>query len=138
MQEPKKIRDYTRVIEHDLRPAGNGKDCFYCGQPLNGSHTERCVIRLGAGSFLVALRNNETGEVRLYRDNITWDDDHSHFMWTDGNYGCDCNRHMMFQRAHGDASDWDTPCGDERYTALYALLPDGTRKPLDLSIEVAK
>lgn len=32
------------VIQDDLRPAGNGRDCFYCGVPLGGRHLDECVI----------------------------------------------------------------------------------------------
>lgn len=32
------------------------------------------------------------------------------YQWQDGNYGCDCNRRLMFQRA-GDEDETDHECG---------------------------
>jgi hypothetical protein len=54
------------------------------------------------------------------------DESYSEFMWTDGNWACDCNRGLMFRRACGedvDITDDHEPCGDSRY---YVKLPDGT------------
>lgn len=135
-QNPREIReqDYDTVVADDLRPAGNGKDCFYCGEPLGGKHKTDCVIRLGAGQYLVAIRLNATGEVRMYRYDMAWDDG-AHWMWTDGNFACDCNRDLFFRRAVGDY-DWpeDLPCGSAKYYCLYAELPDGTRIELGDSV----
>lgn len=138
-QLPREDRDYTVVIQDDLRPAGNGKDCFYCREPLGTPHKADCVIRKGAGQYVVALRDNESGEIRLYRYDMEWEDDETdRFMWTEGNYGCDCNRHLAFLRAGGPGPTGDPhwnhaerECGMERYTALYAELPDGRRITLD-------
>ena len=136
-QAPREQREsYDIVVADDLRPAGNGKDCFYCGAPFHGLHRQDCVIRKGAGWYHVALRNNVTGETRLFRYDMEWDDDE--FMWTEGNYGCDCNRHLAFLRAGGpgpaDDPYWNNAereCGDSKYSALYAELPDGQRIGLD-------
>jgi hypothetical protein len=39
--------------------------------------------------------------------------------WTEGNYGCDCNRYLFAERSIGNDPDWDDhevrPCGHERY-----------------------
>lgn len=135
MQSPRKPReaDYDTVIKDDLRLAGNGKDCFYCGRPLGAKHNANCVIRLGAGQFLVAIRHNPTGEVRMYRHDMAWEDEdeRSHWHWTDGNYGCDCNRHLFFIRAAGNDEWEDRECGSTEYSCLYAELPDGSRRPID-------
>jgi hypothetical protein len=48
--------------------------------------------------YTVAIRNNETGEVRMYRTEITWHE-HAEFLWTDGNFGCDCNRAIFLTGA---------------------------------------
>lgn len=133
-QEPRSTRqDWDTVVADDLRPAGNGKDCFYCGTPLGGKHKEDCVIPKCAGWYHVAIRNNATGEVRMYRNDLAWDEA-SMYQWTDGNYGCDCNRTLFWYRAAGDeAEGWK--CGDTGFSALYAELPDGTRIPIDESPE---
>ena len=83
---------------------------------------------LGAG-YKVLLRNNETGEERFADYPFQWEEYHD-YMWVDGNYGCDCNRHLFFERANGVEPN-DEKCGDEKYSALYALLPNGTRHELD-------
>lgn len=38
------------------------------------------------------------------------------FWFTEGNCGCDCNRHLAFERAHGrEPSDDELKCGGDRY-----------------------
>jgi hypothetical protein len=122
-------KNWNTVVADDLRPAGNGKDCFYCGEPLGGQHEEGCVIRKCAGQYHVAIRKNETGEVRMYRHDMAWDDS-SMYQWTDGNYGCDCNRELFWHRANGDEAE-AISCGSTDFTVLYAELPDGTRIEID-------
>jgi hypothetical protein len=51
-----------------------------------------------------------------------------YYMWTDGNYGCDCNRLLFIEREHGIAVPEDPetgfpPCGDT--VKLLSLLVDG-------------
>lgn len=131
IQAEREQRDWTIVVVSDLRPAGDGKHCFYCGAPLWSLHKEGCVIRKGAGWYHVAIRNNTTGEERLYRHDMAWDDDGSSmYQWTDGNYGCDCNRELFWHRAVGDEAE-EFACGTEVFSALYAELPDGTRIEID-------
>ncbi len=41
------------------------------------------------------------------------------FYWTEGNYSCDCNRHLQFRRACGEIGPNDLPegeCGDTEYS----------------------
>jgi len=77
-------------------------------------------------SYKVAIRKNETGEIRMVTDaGIEWDDD-SHFLWTDGNYACDCNRALFF---YGEDDEY--PCGETLFAALYAEMEDGSRIKLD-------
>lgn len=88
--------------------------------------------------YKVLIRKNATGEERFYSmDDIEWDES-SEFWWTEGNFGCDCNRGSSFLRAGGpgpaDDPHWnsaDFECGDTAYTCLYAVLEDGTRIELD-------
>lgn len=132
-QAPKAIRDWDTVLPDDLRPAGNGKDCFYCGQPLDGKHKDDCVILAGAGSYYVAIQNNDTREIRRYRYDMEWDES-SAYAWTDGNFGCDCNRALFFARAAGENDPEDRGCGITLYSALYAELSDGRRIQIDDAI----
>ncbi len=132
-QAPREVRDgpYDVVIFDDLRSRADDGRCFWCGSNLGSRHVDGCVIPRTAGSFLVAIRCNTTGEIRMYREDLAWDDVQSDWEWTEGNSACDCNRSMYFQRAGGEDPIWDSPCGDNRYSALYALLPDGTKKIID-------
>lgn len=81
-------------------------------------------------TYKVAIRENSTGEVRIYTMEGSWED-HSLFFWSEGNFSCDCNRRDSFMRAAGVEPDDDSPCGDEAYSALYAELEDGTRVAID-------
>jgi hypothetical protein len=82
--------------------------------------------------YKVLLKDNNTGEERWYKYDFEWDHDGAdEYMWTDGNYGCDCNRHLFFGRAIGQEPREDYPCGKTRYTAICAELPNGTRYTLD-------
>ena len=76
--------------------------------------------------YKVAIRKNETGEIRVVEHESEWEDHHI-FLWTEGNYGCDCNREGFF--THGE--EWPEECSEGRYSALYAELEDGTRITID-------
>ena len=77
--------------------------------------------------YKVAIRKNETGEIRLCEQNLEWDE-HSDSWWTEGNMSCDCNRFLEFERAGGKNPEWDSAkCSKGKYSALYAELPDGTK-----------
>lgn len=90
-------------------------------------------------AYVVAIRNNITGEIRIQPEDLEWQT-HSLFWWTEGNFGCDCNREDEWLRA-GGATEEDIPdgneCGHERFSVLYAEFPDGSRimidKPLNKS-----
>lgn len=78
-------------------------------------------------TYRVAIRKNETGEVRFYQDPSEWTES-DYFYWTDGNAGCDCNRELFFERAAGNEINLDAvKCSDDRFSCLYAELPDGRR-----------
>ena len=71
--------------------------------------------------IVALIRKNETSEIREYKDEVWWDcnepyDDYPNdFMWSEGNYSCDCNRYLFFQRAKGENEDNDE-CGDDKYS----------------------
>lgn len=76
--------------------------------------------------YQVLLRNNETKQQKLVSVDTDWHDS-AEFLWTEGNYSCDCNRHLFF-------TDWDgthCECGEDKYTAVHAILDDGSIIPLD-------
>ena len=129
-QAPREERDFTMVLQDDLRPNGDGVHCFYCTAELGQKHDEKCIIRKGAGQYLVAIHDNVTGETRMYREDTEWSDVQE-FLWEDGNFSCDCNRGMMFKRAAGEDGriDWDNldDCAGSRYDVLYIELPSGEK-----------
>jgi hypothetical protein len=64
------------------------------------------------------ILDKESGEIRIYHDESIWDEDAeapATFIWSDGNYACDCNRASFFEQAGGENSDHDHECGDSRY-----------------------
>jgi len=66
----------------------------------------------------VHITDAETGETRIYHDDLEWEDEDRSctFLWSEGNYACDCNRSLHFQWAAGlGTRDYETECGDERY-----------------------
>lgn len=57
----------------------------------------------------------ETGEQRKYQIPGAEDDLlNLEYMWAEGNYSCDCNRHLFFCRAGGEP-DADPNCGESRF-----------------------
>lgn len=62
---------------------------------------------------VLEIRRNADGAVR--RDPELWDyfDD---FIWSEGNFACDCNRHLFWHRAANEPESDDNPCGDSKYS----------------------
>jgi hypothetical protein len=61
----------------------------------------------------------------------THEDDGIYYQWTDGNYGCDCNRALFIEREYGESPiegqedfPW-FPCGD-RITLVSLTIDDQT------------
>lgn len=93
--------------------------------------------------YRVLIRCNATGEERWSFVDWNWfygasgdeyREDGDRYWWTDGNFGCDCNRHLEFERANGgdpDVMDPSIVCGSDSYAAICAELPDGTRIEID-------
>ncbi len=67
----------------------------------------------------VTIRRNADGQTRTYVDEcgvIAYPDGTpNEFLWSDGNYGCDCNRALLFVRCDGE-DDPDIPCSDGLYS----------------------
>jgi hypothetical protein len=53
----------------------------------------------------------ETGEVRVVP--VDWTD--NDYMWSEGNYACDCNRALFFARAKGGELDPPRSCSRGKY-----------------------
>jgi len=60
------------------------------------------------------IRCNATGEIRELESSIRWfngDDGPHTFIWSDGNFACDCNRAMFFAQM-GSEPDPNVECSD--------------------------
>ncbi len=71
----------------------------------------------------IEIRNNSTGEWRdipIGKYDSEELDRWPPFHWTEGNYSCDCNRHLKFRRAYGEIGPYDLeeerPCGETEYS----------------------
>lgn len=80
-------------------------------------------------SSKITIRKNSTGEVRTVPCGLGWYE-HSLFFWTDGNFGCDCNRHLVWLGLV-NRSDEELKCGHTEYTVVKATFPDGTEQLID-------
>jgi len=59
------------------------------------------------------LKDTKTGSVK--DAGIGWDG--SYWSWTDGNYGCDCNKALAFF-GRDDEAAWKMQCGSTRFIAV--------------------
>src|SRR4051812_5803648 len=73
-------------------------------------HRQKKRCQRSQQMFKILLRNNDTGEERLYVDDGDWTET-TEFTWVEGNYSCDCNRSLFFARAAGEPDDVSAPCG---------------------------
>lgn len=88
--------------------------------------------------YAIVIRNNVTGEMRRIPQDHEWEE-HTAFWWTEGNMGCDCNRHLVWVRSEPGPRPADDPhlntveaaCGDTHYTVVRAEFDDGTNVILD-------
>lgn len=72
--------------------------------------------------FSVILRDAKTREKRIVDGGVFGET--TLFQWTEGNYGCDCNRANEFD--NGTLYDADEPCGEGRYILeAFVFSPGG-------------
>lgn len=79
---------------------------------------------------VVAMLDTQTGERRVVRwEGMPWFE-HSDFFWSDGNFGCDCNRAIVWddERANPEQPNLDRPCGEGRF--LLCILSAETGREL--------
>jgi hypothetical protein len=70
-------------------------------------------------TYIVHIKNNENGEIRTYQDDLEF----SEFIWSEGNYSCDCNRHIFFT----NRDEMEHPCGEDKYTVVDVTTLDGLK-----------
>jgi len=79
--------------------------------------------------YKVAIKNNETQEIRIVLMDVEWMDS-SYYWWNEGNYSCDCNRHLEFERVKDpnyDISNEELKCSEGKYAVLYFEFEDGQK-----------
>lgn len=73
----------------------------------------------------VKLRDTVAGAEAWHEADYVSEADGQHFLWTEGNFGCDCNRGLFFARAVGAPDEsplWNVPCGETRFVVVEAVL----------------
>ena len=79
-------------------------------------------------SYKVFIVLNATGEGRWFESETPWSEG-CEYLWTEGNFGCDCNRALFFYDWGAEADNYG--CGDAAFSVPYAELPNGRRIMLD-------
>ncbi|QYW02175.1 hypothetical protein CPT_Sonora_074 [Stenotrophomonas phage Sonora] len=75
--------------------------------------------------FNILLRDNQTGKTKAVEHEAdAWAD--IEYLWTEGNYACDCNRGLLFNRVRG-VEDVPRACGSEQFDIIEVTGPDGFR-----------
>lgn len=75
--------------------------------------------REGRVFVTVLLRRVSDGLEAVVEDTAGYESvDSAAFMWTEGNYSCDCNRHLFFERAFGNDPPLGGECSDGRYVVV--------------------
>lgn len=76
----------------------------------------------------VHLRRVSDGLERVYKtDGVLMDDktNLSTWIWEEGNYSCDCNRYLFFQRAGKEGEEEEVECTDGKYIVWIVNPLDG-------------
>lgn len=69
--------------------------------------------------YTVTITDTADGSASTAHYPYDWDEGQLYW-WTDGNYGCDCNRHLSFLRGLGKNPDLDDVTCYYGPTGLYA------------------
>ena len=72
----------------------------------------------------VHLLETATGRRAVYRDEYAWRET-LEFQWSEGNYGCDCNRSLFFHRALNIDEPEDPACGENAFKVEKIVDLDG-------------
>lgn len=93
--------------------------------------------KIGDLNITVTIKEASTGRLVTFQDTFPyWHEDEPnnprwgtlHFIWTDGNYSCACNRKIFFYRNLPVPQDMmdDSPCGLAQLYPVKLVLDDGT------------
>lgn len=81
--------------------------------------------------YTATIVDKVASESRVFEDDTEASEEAMEYNWSEGNYGCDCNRSLFFARAAGLSDPTDTPCGHSRYSVAELVLDDGRRIQID-------
>lgn len=76
----------------------------------------------GKMTYSVYITKTQTGETREHKCDFEWNDS-SYFMWTEGNFSCDCNLSIFFYENTDD--DPDQKCGNIDFKIEKIVLQNG-------------
>ena len=82
-----------------------------------GTSTASVFVNLRLRRTSDALEVDVIDDVGYPADDVH-DLDGVRFMWSDGNYGCDCNRHLYFERALGNDPELGRVCSRRMYRVV--------------------
>lgn len=84
------------------------------------------ILSAGCVPATVHIQNNADGVIRTFRHEWWAEDpDVADYIWSEGNYACNCNRSLFFKRAGGETDPESDPCGHDGYK-IQIVLDDGT------------
>lgn len=77
-----------------------------------------------AGAWLQIIDTSNDHHTMFWDEHF---DGNGVYQWTDGNYGCDCNRALFFERAAGVKFEEKIECSAEkgRFHVPFAFTADG-------------
>lgn len=73
--------------------------------------------------YRVFIRDNAIREVRSLVEPYDWGET-GEFIWSEGNFACDCNRSLLFRGAGGDEDPESDDCGHGHYS-VFIQAEDG-------------
>jgi len=78
-------------------------------------------------AYTVLIKNKKTGETSQTKMKLDWEEG-SDYWWSEGNFGCDCNRSDVFMEGLGHKSWADIECcaiGENVYEVVWIKLDNG-------------
>ena len=65
--------------------------------------------------IIIHIRKNSTGEIRTYEDRMYAENNQLlFFLWEEGNYACDCNRQLFWNRVYHEEGE-ECECSYDLY-----------------------
>lgn len=77
---------------------------------------------------IAEIKNNETSEIVEYETNEILEEGDDYpiiFNWQEGNFSCDCNREIFFNRTKGLEMDFNNECSEGKYSVNLKNKVDG-------------